>query len=186
MNHHGTGSSWPRLGEKIIVIGSPGAGKSTLAREISRVTGIELYHLDRIFWLPGWVPVEHDEFIEKQLRIMQGSSWIIDGNYQSSLRMRIDASDTIILLDLPRFQCMYRAVKRSTLHRRKKRPDITEGCTEKIDRDFLNWIWNYRTRDRPETLETIMGTSGKNVIILEKSSEVRNFLDSLRKNATVD
>lgn len=175
------------VGKKIIVIGSPGAGKSTLARKISELTGITLHHLDRIHWMPGWKPIEDDRFVEKQQKIFSDKSWIIDGNYQTTLNLRIEAADTIIFLDLPRRLCLYRALKRSTLLRNVERKDMAEGCTEKVNMDFLKWIWNYRKRERPKTVEALSKSLEKNVIILKSSKEVNNFIERMvSKNGIVN
>lgn len=172
------------FGNKIIVIGSPGAGKSTLARKISEITGITLHHLDRIHWMAGWKPIEDDEFVEKQQEIFSEHSWIIDGNYQTTLNLRIDAADTVLFLDLPRRLCLFRALKRSTLFRNVERTDMAEGCPEKVNMDFLKWIWNYKKRDRPKTIEALNNSAGKNIIILKTSKEVRDFIEAMASKKT--
>lgn len=167
------------LGERIIVIGSPGAGKSTLAKFVSEKTGIELFHLDRIHWLPGWNEIQDSEFIARQKEILSMESWIIEGNYQRTIDLRLHAADTVLFLDFPRYVCIYRALKRSTLEKNKPRPDMAEGCKEKLDLDFLKWIWNYPNRDRSETITKLAALSEKTIITLRSRKDVRDFCASL-------
>jgi len=94
--------------KKIAIIGSPGAGKSTFARRIGEITGIEVFYLDQLFWKPGWVKTPRPEWIELQQRIVKGESWIIDGNYGATMDIRIQAADTVIFLDFPRRVCLWR------------------------------------------------------------------------------
>ena len=166
------------LGKRIIVIGSPGAGKSRLSTELSLITGLELHHRDRIHWLPGWKAISHEEFVEKQSLLVSGESWVIDGNYQSTLHLRAAAADTIIFLDFNRLLCVYRAIKRAVTSK-GSRLDITEGCSERINVEFLKWVWNYRKRDRAETMKILAGCGEKKIIVLKGPKEARKFLKSL-------
>jgi adenylate kinase family enzyme len=94
--------------KRILIIGSGGAGKSTLSRCLQKLLGIPLVHLDSIFWKPGWVETPRPEWKRIVCELVQGDSWIMDGNYSGTLDIRIDACDTIIFLDLPRTTCSWR------------------------------------------------------------------------------
>jgi adenylate kinase family enzyme len=87
--------------QRVMVIGSPGAGKSTLATELARRTGIPLFHLDQLAWLPGWVESDKADFRTRVDWVLEQSRWIIDGNYGGSLSQRLARADTVIDLDLP-------------------------------------------------------------------------------------
>lgn len=91
---------------RVMVIGSPGAGKSTLARELAKVTDLPLRHLDAEYWLPGWIERDPAEWHAKQTALIAGDRWIIDGNYGASLPLRIAAADTIVWLDYPTWLCL--------------------------------------------------------------------------------
>jgi len=93
---------------KIAVIGSPGAGKSTLARQLGQVLGSEVFHLDAFYWKPGWVETPKEEWVEIQKKLVTKDSWIIDGNYGSTIEIRLQAAEVIIFLDLPRSVCLWR------------------------------------------------------------------------------
>ena len=94
------------LGQKIIVIGCPGSGKSTLSKELRDVTGLPLFHLDNIWWKPDKSYISRVEFDQKLNEILLTDRWIIDGNYNRTYEMRFQACDTVIFLDYPVNVCM--------------------------------------------------------------------------------
>lgn len=136
--------------KKVAIIGSGGSGKSTLATRLGNATGIKVFHLDRLYWKPGWVEPDKDEWNEVIKKILDEEEWIIDGNYGGTMEMRLAASDTIIFLDLPRTVCVWRVFKRLFMYRKNSRPDIAEGCDERFDLEFLMWIWNYPKHSKPK------------------------------------
>jgi adenylate kinase family enzyme len=166
--------------KKILILGSGGAGKSTFARCLGEVLNIDVIHLDRLYWRPNWEKTPKDEWAEAVRKAISGDSWIIDGNFGGTRRMRIEACDTVIILDLPRLKCLYRVVKRAVRYRGKSRPDMAEGCNEKIDLEFMTWVWNYPSRSRKVMLEQLEEFSDKKVIFLSSDREVDTFLKTLR------
>ena len=94
------------LMKKVIVIGSPGAGKSTFSRKLRAVTGLPLYHLDMIWHKPDRTNISREELVQEQKKIMENQSWIIDGNYLSTMELRLENCDTIFLLDYPLEVCL--------------------------------------------------------------------------------
>ena len=173
--------------KRIAVIGSGGAGKSTLARQLGAILRIEVIHLDSRFWRPGWVPTPRPEWTQIQADLVKEESWIIDGNYGSTIDVRLAAADTIIFLDFPRGLCLWRVVRRWLQHIGRTRPDMAPGCPEKIDREFINWIWSFPAAERPLLLQKIKQYSGgKQVIILRSPVEVRRFLAEVRQAEKLD
>jgi adenylate kinase family enzyme len=121
--------------------------------------------------------------VEKIEDILKQSSWIIDGNYRSTMDIRLKEADTIIYLDFPSWLCLGGIVKRRFMYNGKIRSDITEGCKEKIDLEFFLWVLNFRRKNRKEILEKITSNSEeKKVYILKNRREVRNFIKKLEKN----
>ncbi|GMK46287.1 topology modulation protein [Paenibacillus glycanilyticus] len=168
--------------KRIAIIGSGGAGKSTLARKLGQALNREVSHLDALFWKPNWVGVPRQEQIIIQTELVKQEEWIIDGNYGGTLDIRLHAADTIIYLDYPRLLCMYRAIKRSVQYRNKTRPDMGAGCKEKVDLRFLKWIWEYPKTTRPDILSRLQQLSDeKQVVILKSPSEAKRFLNNLGK-----
>lgn len=165
---------------KIAIIGSGGAGKSTFSRKLGQRTGLPVYHLDSLHWKPGWVPTPKEEWDAFQHQLVQRDQWIIDGNYARTLDIRLQAADTIIWLDMPTYLCLYRAIKRTIQYRGKTRSDLTEGCPERFELQFLKWIWNFRKKQRPALLKRLTMLRGnKTVIILRSPQEADQFLKQL-------
>lgn len=162
--------------KKVVIIGSGGAGKSTFARRLHEMTGLNLIHLDKLYWKPNWVePMKEDweNFLETELK---KDEWIMDGHFGGTLELRLKYCDTAIFLDLPRTVCIYRAVKRWIKYYGTNRPDMTEGCNEKIDLEFLGWIWNFPTIKKPKIEEKLrIFEKEKKVIRLRSQKEVENF-----------
>jgi adenylate kinase family enzyme len=168
--------------KRIIVIGSGGSGKSTLARRLGPILGIDVIHLDTIYWSAGWQPMPDDKWAETVKRLTKRESWIMDGNFGGTREIRMAACDTIIWLDMPRSVCLYRVLKRRVTYRRGSRPDMAEGCNERLDWDFLKWIWNYPKR-RPALYAQFNKFPDKRLIILRSDLEIENFLISLAEAA---
>jgi adenylate kinase family enzyme len=96
--------------------------------------------------------------------------------------VRLKAADTVIYLDYPTVICLYRAIKRFLLNRGRTRVDMAEGCTEKIDKEFVEWICNFRRKNRPMLLQKLEGLRHeKNIVILTGPSEAKRFLERVRK-----
>src|SRR5437870_13094901 len=129
--------------KRILVIGSGGAGKSYLARCLGENLGIDVIHLDRLYWQPNWTEPSKEDWRATVEKILGAEEWIIDGNFGGTMEMRIAAADTVIFLDLPRIVCIWRLLKRWMTYRKSSRPDMAMGCDEKIDLDLLKWVWRY-------------------------------------------
>jgi len=161
-----------------MVIGTGGAGKSTLARRLGDITGLPVIHLDREHWQPGWVEPPRDEWATKVNELAARDRWVMDGNYGGTMGARIQRADTVVFLDFPRLLCIYRALKRRVVYRNRQRPDMTPGCDEKIDFKFLKWIWDYNRTRRPGILQMLTEAEedGKTVVILRGRKEVERWV----------
>src|SRR5678816_3405338 len=123
---------------RVLVIGCGGSGKSTVAAQFGELLEMEVSHLDKFYWSAGWVEPPLDEWIKTITELIERDSWVIDGNYSRTLELRLRKCDTVVFLDLPRVLCLWRIVKRYFLYRNGNRPDIAEGCPEKIDFEFVS------------------------------------------------
>ena len=164
--------------ERILIIGSPGAGKSTLAAEVARITGLPLIHLDRHHWKPGWVELGPEEWAVKVRELIDEPRWVIDGNYSGSLSLRLTRADMVVDLDLPTALCLARIVKRALRHRGRVRPDMGEGCPEQLNWPFLLYTARFRRQGR-RRIEARMAGFGGTRIRLRSRREVRAFLAGL-------
>jgi len=165
--------------KRIAVVGSGGAGKSTLSRELSQITGLPLVHLDRHYWEPGWVDTPAEEWRALQSELLAGDAWIVDGNYQSSFDIRFARADTVIVLAFSRYRCLLRALIRST--RNYGKSIQAEGCPERFEREFYQWIWNFPKEGLPALHAALeIHRERLNVIELTSPSAVQSFLMSVR------
>ncbi len=123
--------------KRVLIIGSSGAGKSTLSRKLADRTGLPLIHLDAEFWQPGWRETPREKWKQRVAELTSGERWLMDGNYGGTMPERIDAADTIVLLALPRLQCLTRVILRSIRGYGKPRADLNQGCNEQLpDMEF--------------------------------------------------
>ena len=160
-----------------MVIGCSGAGKSTLSYRIHKITQLPLYHLDRIFWKPGWVSLEQEEWQNANKELVLKDKWLIDGNYGSTMDMRLARADTVVFVNRSTLTCLYRVIKRRYFG---SRDDITTGCHEKLDFEFLHYVARYNTSGRPGILKKLNALgSDKKVYILNSTHDNYEFLKSL-------
>ncbi len=164
--------------QRIVIVGSGGAGKSTLANKLGQLLSIKVYHLDKVYWRPGWQPLSLAEFSARQKSILKKKRWIIDGNYDGTLDMRLPNADTIIVLDLPTHVCLLQAIKRYLKYRKRTRPDITPGNPERLTFGYMRFIFTYRHMRRPKILKKLdQLDKDKQVFILKSNAQIREFFE---------
>ena len=136
--------------DRILVMGSPGSGKSTFARRLSQITDIPVVSLDALFWKPGWKPSDAAEFEARVAEAVRGPRWIIDGDYiWWAGDIRRGVADAVIWFDLPRWACMVGIMSRIATSYGRVRPEMAEGCPERINAEFFRYVWTYRKKQRP-------------------------------------
>ncbi len=161
--------------KKVIVIGSPGAGKSTFARRLRDLTGLPLYYLDMIWHKADGTNVSREEFDKALEEILQKDCWIIDGNYQRTLEMRLRECSTVFLLDYPLELCLSGAEKRIG----KVREDLPWVETT-FDESFRQWILDFPREHLPQIYDLLGKYSGhKNVMIFKAQEEAEGYLMEL-------
>lgn len=165
--------------ERILLIGCSGSGKSTLARKLGEKLGLPVVHLDQLWWKPGWIESDREEFDAKLTAELEKPRWIIDGNFNRTLPMRLAKCDTVIYLDFNRFVCLRSAFKRVVSSLGKTRPDMGAGCPEKFDPQFMKWIWNYNKANRGNNYRLLGEAKHARSIILKSRRQVRKWLASI-------
>lgn len=166
--------------ERIMIIGCGGAGKSTLARALGEKTGLPVVHLDQIWWAPGnWQHLEREEFDRLLTAEVAKPRWILDGNFNRTLEMRLEACDTVIYLDFSRIACLRSWIGRVVRNWGHARADMAEGCSEWLDPEMAKWIWNFNKTNRSRYYKLLGGLEGKQVYILKNRREVNRFLNGL-------
>ena len=166
--------------DKIVIIGSPGAGKTTLARQLGQILDIRVFYLDRYFWRCGWKEYSREERIAIQQRLTTGAEqWIIEGSYISSSTARLDAADTIIFLDTSPFCCLWRVIKRYfTTHHQNIRPDRADGCPNQLNLTYLLKVLVFPYRGRKLLWKRIHEQQNKHkeIYILRSNKQIQDFL----------
>ena len=161
--------------KKVIIIGCCGSGKSTFARQLHACTGIPLFHLDQLNWNADKTTVEKEVFLKRVQDVIQKNSWIIDGNYGSSIEMRMQACDTVFFLDYPVDICI------QGIHERvgKVRADMP-WVEDEVDEDLIEFVKNYEREDRPEVLNLLSKYKGKEIHLFRTRKDAKTYLELLK------
>jgi len=166
--------------QRVMILGGPGAGKSTMAREIGAWKGIPVIHMDPMYWKPHWVQRAPEETMALVTEAAARPRWIIDGNHLSSFAMRAARSDVVIFLDLPVWQRIGRLFRRRWQYRGQVRPGMPEGCTERLTLPFLWFALRYRSDGRQRTKALLREWEGRLwVVKLRTAEEAEVFLSGL-------
>lgn len=161
--------------KKVIVIGCPGAGKSTFARKLSAKTGLPLYYLDIIWHLPDRNTLSREEFATRLEMITSGEKWIIDGNYLHTLPFRLQNCDTVFFFDLPTDVCLAGAEERIG----KEREDMP-WTDETMNEEFRQWIIDFPMQQLPVINSLLSEYQEKvKIIVFHTREEADNFINSI-------
>lgn len=161
--------------KKVIVIGSPGAGKSTFARRLRDKTGLPLHYLDMLWHKPDRTTVSKEEFDAQLEKLLKQDRWILDGNFQRTLEFRLKICDTVFFLDYPLELCLT-SVERRIGQVREDMPWIE---TE-FDPEFRQWIIDFQQKQLPQTYELLKAYQNqKNIVIFKSRQKADSYLNTL-------
>ncbi|MEV0821070.1 topology modulation protein [Nonomuraea rubra] len=179
-----TGMTWPagRSPRRIAVLGCGGSGKTVLANRLGAALGIPVTHLDALYYDDTWKPLPQEEFAQRQRSIVARESWIADGNYASTLPIRLAAADTVIFLDLPALTCLRGIATRRWRYRGGQHAGA--GVYDRITWDFITYVWHYRTTMAPRvrTLLAEHAAAPTNVIVLRTRKAIEQWYASLPRD----
>ncbi len=167
--------------KRVCIIGCPGAGKSRLSRDLGQKLDLPVYHLDKLFWKPGWVEESKDVFDKKHREIIEKDFWIIDGMYRRTFQLRAESADTIVFLDYSRLRCLMQTIKRICESFGRVRVDLAEDCPEKFDVPFLIYIWRFPSDNRLQVLDTLATCEEKqNTLVFKTPNETRKWFRAIQ------
>ncbi len=167
---------------RVAIVGTPGAGKSTLARELGARAGLPVIHLDQHAFLPGWQWKSDEEWDRIAPELLAGERWVMDGAF--AMEEAVARADTIVFLDFSRARGYLGSVKRLALaYLGRAAPDFAPGCEDKLDRDFwrlLKTIHQYPSLKRPDIVADLerRREEGRQVIVARSRREMRRLLDA--------
>jgi len=167
--------------EKTAIIGPAGAGKTTLAKKLSKKLDIKVYHLDRLFWKSGWQSINGPTRIDVMESVIRENQWIIEGMYIDSSVPRLNEADTIIFLDTPIIVCLWRVIWRHYKERGQFRRDIPEQSVDKLNPRRIYKLLVFPIQDRKKLKQKLRAYKNKKIIRLRSSNEVAGFLAQLEQ-----
>ena len=169
---------------KIAIIGYSGSGKSTLARKLSAHYEIPVLHFDRVQFRPNWEirPQKSKEVMTKAFLDLH-KDWVIDGNYSKlSFERRMEEADVIVLLLFPKLSCLYRVTRRYLTFKDKSRPDMADGCKEKLDPEFIKWILrDGRTKEARDRYRHVLTRYGDKAIVVKNQRQLNKVQKKIDK-----
>ncbi|MBX9719853.1 MAG: hypothetical protein K2X81_00525 [Candidatus Obscuribacterales bacterium] len=167
--------------KRVMIIGCCGSGKSTLAFQLAPILNLPLTHLDQLYWQPGWVESSLADFESKLNEVLKSDSWLIDGNYTRTIQERAHMADTIIFLDFSTFDCIIGVLKRIFTGYGKVRKDMSAGCPERLDLEFISYVLNFKRTNHPKILQCLQEMNAeKRIITLKNRQIVRDFVHSIQ------
>jgi adenylate kinase family enzyme len=169
--------------DRITIIGCGGSGKSHLSRSLGTLLGITPVHLDGLYYDQDWKPLDKEQFAALQRDRVTAPRWIIDGNYASSLPIRLHAADTVIFLDLPGWKCLWGIAQRRLRHRGGQHKDI--GVYDRITWKFVRYVFGYRRQMAPRVRKLIADHAGNaEVVVLLSRRATRDYLATVSARAS--
>jgi len=169
---------------KIAIIGYSGSGKSTLARTLAEQYGLPVLHFDRVQFRPGWEirPQASKEIMTKTFLDLH-KDWVIDGNYSKlSYERRMEEADVIIQLLFNRWRCLRRVTWRYLKYKNKSRPDMAQGCSEKLDWEFVKWVlWKGRTKESRARYQWVQTRYPHKVIVVKNQRQLNKVQKRIDK-----
>jgi len=157
------------------------------AKKLSAITGISMVSLDALFWRSGWTPSEDADFGRRVTEAINAPHWVMEGNYLSHAGMLPrERADTVIWLDLPRMTCMIGVMIRTTTSHGRVRPEMSPGCPERFDAEFLHYVWTFRQKQRPQLARFLEGLhSDQRLIRFVRRADVDRYLHDLSASESV-
>lgn len=172
--------------QRIMVVGNCGAGKSTFAKKLSQIIDLKVIHLDQHYYKPNWQGMESKEWETLVKKLSLKPNWIMDGNYNRTMDLRINRADTIIFLNYSTATCLWRITKRILKSWGKVRPDMANGCKERFDLNFYHYVATFNLKRRDKLLSKLENyKKDKHILIFRNDKESNDFLKRINKESKI-
>lgn len=163
--------------KRIAIVGCPGSGKTTFARQLAQKTGLPILHLDFYYH-----DSEQDYYSNKEewfarvRGLIKQDLWIMDGNYGSTMLERFKRADTVIFFDVSIWTSIHGVVKRRIQYRHKQRKDMPSDWKEKANWEFMKYVWNFRKENRAKILSLLEQSAGADIVVFQSRREANEYL----------
>jgi len=165
---------------RILVLGSPGVGKTFLSTVLGRHLGLEPIRLDDHFWKPGPVRLPTHEWRTLVVKLASRPAWVMDGTYEATLDLRLPAADALIYVRRSRWICLWRVVARRVLSRWQPQAESSPGHA--LTSFFLRYVIRFPASTEPEVFRLITELAhDKPLIVLDGARDVARLLDRLER-----
>lgn len=164
--------------KRIIVIGGNGSGKSYFSTVLAQKLGLPLVHLDKVFHSDNWTNIPRDEFDRILIIEMEKDEWIIDGNYNRTIPLRLKYADTVFYLDFSTLDCFKGVISRTIKYYGKTRPDMADNCNEKFSPGFYHDVLLFNHKHRKDYHKMLANCLDKEVIIFKNRKQVNDYLNN--------
>jgi adenylate kinase family enzyme len=169
--------------ERIAIVGCGGSGKTYLARQLAQRLNLPLTHLDAVYYDENWEPLSQEEFSAIQRSLVTAPRWIIEGNYASTLPVRLEAADAVIVMDLPTRTCLRGIVQRRLRHRGGQHQAF--GVYDRINWSFIRYVLGYRTSMLPRIHRLIAEHApDARIVVLQNRRTTQRFIDPIPQSDT--
>ena len=172
--------------KRILILGSPGSGKTTLAITLSKILNYPIIHLDYYFRVASRKNMDVNYVREKMLELVKPETWIIEGNYLKSLDIRLKRADYIIFLDLPTKKCLKQAYQRFIQTKGKQRFDAPKGMIDyRFDNAFKKYILDFKRIYQPRLFFEAILKSQKPYTIIKNRQDIKKLLTKIKEENDV-
>ncbi|MDK9494341.1 topology modulation protein [Streptomyces katrae] len=161
--------------KKVAIVGCGGSGKSYLARELGGILDAPVTHLDAAYYDDAWNELSTEKFTALQRELVAQPRWVIDGNYNSTLQIRLETCDTVVLMDVSTVAALYGILSRQIRHGAGHKGN---GVHNRIHWGVIKYVATYRRKMRPRVMAKIeeFASGRADVVLLSNRRQTRRWL----------